>query len=224
MKKIAQAVMVAACLMGANAAHAQFGGLGGLLSAAKGGNSGGDIGTEVTTFVTQSAALSQLTGRSVIAINLAFSDEQKRVQTKAELDAINKLTDTKEQKARMARLVESESAEARRLYDSGEMKTRMATLDSASKKQIGNALLNYGVGALQAVALTKTGQSLIAKASANPMSLPQILPVKDSLPLLGKVVSDSGGFMAGVIKLAQGAKIDVQPVKAESKPVELTII
>ncbi|SFB89939.1 hypothetical protein [Massilia yuzhufengensis] len=222
MKKIAQAVMVAACLMGAGAAQAQLGGLGGLMNAAKGGG-GGDISAEVNTFVTQSAALSQLTGRSVVAITLAFSDEQKRVQTKAELDAINKLTDTKEQKARMTKLVESESAEAKRLYESGEMKTRMATLDSASKKQVGDALLNYGIGALQAVALTRTGQSLVARASANPMALPQLVPVKDALPLLGKVVSDSGGFMAGVVKLAQGAKIDVPAVKADSKAVEITI-
>jgi hypothetical protein len=101
------------------------------------------------------------------------------------------------------------------------MKARMGTLDGASKKQVGDALLNYGIGALQAAALTKTGQSLIAKASANPMALPQVLPVKDSLPLLGKVVSDSGGFIAGVIKLAQGAKIEVQQPKADSKPVDL---
>jgi hypothetical protein len=218
MKKIAQAVMVAACLMGAGAAHAQLGGLGGLLGAKSGG---GDIGADVNTFVNQSAALSKLTGSAVIAINMAFANAEQRDRTKVELDAIAKLTDPKEQKARTAALVESQSAEAKRLYESGEMKARMGTLDGASKKQVGDALLNYGIGALQAAALTKTGQSLIAKASANPMALPQILPVKDSLPLLGKVVSDSGGFIAGVIKLAQGAKIEVQQPKADSKPVEL---
>ncbi len=221
MKKIAQAVMMTACLMGAGAAQAQLGGLGGLLSAVKGGGGGGDISADVSTFVTQSAALSQLTGRSVIAIKLAFDNAEQRALTKAELDAIEKLTDTKERDARRAKLVESASAEAKRLYDSGEMKSKMTTLDSASKKQVGDALLNYGIGALQAVALTRTGQSLIAKASANPMTLPQILPVKDSLPLLGKVVTDSGGFMAGVIKLAQGAKIDVPTPKADSKAVDL---
>ena len=224
MKKIAQAVMVAACLMGAGAAQAQFGGMGGLLGAAKGGNSGGDIGADVKTFLTQSAALSALTGRSVIAIKGAFDSAEQRAKTKAELDDIEKLTDAKERDARRAKLVESSAAEAKRLYESGEMKTRMAGLDEASRKQVGNALLNYGIGALQAVALTKTGQSLVAKASANPMSIPQVLPVKDSLPMLGKVVTDSGGFIAGVVKLAQGAKIDVQSPKAESKPVELEII
>jgi hypothetical protein len=223
MKKIAQAVMVAACLMGAGAAHAQLGGLGGLLGAAK-GNSGGDIGADVNTFVTQSAALSALTGRSVIAIKSAFDNAEQRALTKAELDAIEKLTDPKERDARRAKLVESSAAEAKRLYDSGEMKNRMASLDSSSRKQVGDALLNYGIGALQAAALTKTGQSLVAKAGANPMSLPQVLPVKDALPLLGKVVSDSGGFIAGVIKLAQGAKIEVPTPKADSKPVDLGTI
>lgn len=222
MKKIAQVVMAAACLMGAGAAHAQLGGLGGLLSAAKGG-AGGDIGADVASFVNQSAALSQLTSRSVIAINMAFADAQQSASTRAELEAIEKIADPKEQKARMAKLYESQSAEAKRLYESGAMKERMATLDGASRKQVGNALMNFGIGALQAVVLTKTGQSLIARVGANPMSLPQVVPVKDALPLLGQVVSDSGGFMAGVVKLAQGAKIDVPAVKADSKPVEITI-
>jgi len=221
MKKIAQVVMAAACLMGAGAAHAQLGGLGGLLSPAKGGS--GDIGADVASFVNQSVALSQLTSRSVIAINMAFADAQQSAATKAELEAIEKIADPKEQKARMAKLYESQSAEAKRLYESGAMKERMATLDGASRKQVGNALMNFGIGALQAVVLTKTGQSLIARVSANPMSLPQVVPVKDALPLLGQVVSDSGGFMAGVVKLAQGARIDVPAVKADSKPVEITI-
>ncbi len=223
MKKIAQAVMMAACLMGAGAAHAQLGGLGGLLGAVKGGGGGGDISADVNTFLTQSATLSALTGKSVIAIKLAFDDAEQRALTKAELDAIEKITDTKERDARRAKLVESSAAEAKRLYDSGEMKTRMAALDSNSRKQVGDALMNYGIGALQAVMLTKTGQSLIAKVGANPMSLPQVLPVKDALPMLGKVVSDSGGFMGGIIKLAQGAKIEVPAVKADSKPVDIVI-
>lgn len=219
MNKIAQAVVVAACLMGAGAAQAQLGGLSGMLGGAKSG--GGDIGAEVSTFVSQSAALSALSSQSLVAINSAFMSQEASAIAKAELEAINKLTETGEKNKRTKALYESQSAEAKRLFESGEMKTRMATLDSNGRKLIGNALLNFGIGGLQAVELSKTGQSLVTKAGVNPMNLPTILPVKDTLPLLGKVVSDSGGVIMGVVKLAQGAKIDVPKVTASSKPVDL---
>jgi hypothetical protein len=215
MKKIAQAVMVAACLMGAGAAQAQLGGLGGMLTGKKA--VGGDIDAEVRNFVSQSAALSQLASSSVTAINAAFASDEQRKLKAAELEAINKLTNADEQKARMAKLYESESAEAKRLLDSGEMKQRMAGLDGEKKKLIANALMNFGIGTLQAVALTKSGQSLIQKGSADLMSLPKLMPVKDTLPLLGKVGTDAGGFMLGVAKVAKGANINVPEVTASSK-------
>ncbi|MEW7850236.1 hypothetical protein AB2N08_16200 [Massilia aurea] len=219
MNKIAQAVVIAACLMGTGAAQAQLGGLGGMLGGAKSG--GGDIGASVGTFVSQSATLGALTSQSLMAINSAFLSKEDSAVVKAELDAINKLTNTGEKNVRTKDLYESQSAVTKRLYDSGEMKTRMASLDADGRKQIGNALLNFGIGGLQAVELSKTGQALVSQAGANPMNLPKIMPVKDSLPLLGKVVSDSGGIIAGVAKLAQGAKIDVPKVTASSKPVDL---
>ena len=220
MNKIAQAVVVAACLMGAGTAQAQLGGLGGLLGGAK-SSSSGDIGASVGTFVSQSAVLGALTSQSLLAINSAFMSKEDSAVIKAELNAINKLTDAGEKNVRTKQLYESQSAETKRLLDSGDMKGRMATLDADGRKQIGNALLNFAIGGLQAVELSKTGQALVGQAGANPMNLTKIMPVKDTLPLLGKVVSDSGGIIAGVAKLAQGAKIDVPKVTASSKPVDL---
>ncbi|MDB5748492.1 MAG: hypothetical protein JWP72_3340 [Massilia sp.] len=49
------------------------------------------------------------------------------------------------------------------------------------------------------------------------MSLPKLMPVKNSLPLLGKVATDAGGFMLGVAKVAKGANINVPEVTASSK-------
>ena len=220
MNKIAQAVVVAACLMGASTAQAQLGGLGGLLGGAK-SSSSGDIGASVGTFVSQSAVLGALTSQSLVAINSAFMSKEDSAVIKAELNAINKLTDPGEKNVRTKQLYESQSAETKRLLDSGDMKGRMATLDADGRKQIGSALLNFAIGGLQAVELSKTGQALVGQAGANPMNLTKIMPVKDTLPLLGKVVSDSGGIIAGVAKLAQGAKIDVPKVTASSKPVDL---
>jgi hypothetical protein len=221
---IRKTVIAAACLIAASAAHAQLGGLGSMLGGVKNAvpsaNAGGDIATEVATFVSKSGALSTIASNSVTAINAAFSSDEDIAKKRASLLAINQVTDPKEKEAKKAALYESESAEAKRRLDSGDMEKQIGSLDAAKKKMIGDALLNFGIGSLQAVDLTRTGQSLLTKAGANPMNIGKILPVKDALPLLGKVASDSGGFLVGVAKLAKGANISVPAVKADSKPVE----
>jgi hypothetical protein len=57
----------------------------------------------------------------------------------------------------------------------------------------------------------------------NPMNLQKIVPVKDALPLLGKVAGDAGSFFVGVAKLAKGANISVPSVKADTKPAEIIV-
>jgi hypothetical protein len=52
------------------------------------------------------------------------------------------------------------------------------------------------------------------------MNITRVIPVKDALPLLGKVVSDAGSTIATFVKVAQGADISVPQAKADSKPSE----
>jgi hypothetical protein len=47
-----------------------------------------------------------------------------------------------------------------------------------------------------------------------------VLPIKDTLPLLGKIGSDAGSTIATFVKVAQGADISVPQAKADSKPSE----
>jgi hypothetical protein len=224
MKMMRKALVVAACLMAANAANAQLGGLGSMLNSAKmGAGSGGDLGTDVGIFVTKSAALSEMAGRSVTAINAAFASDLEIEEKRAKLADINGTTNPQEKAAKVAALYNSEQAKAQALLDSGEMQKRIGTLSSEKKKMIGQALLNFGIGSLQAVELTRSGQSLIQKAAANPMNLPKLVPVKDALPLLGKVAGDAGSFFVGVAKVAKGANIAVPDVKADSKVAEITV-
>lgn len=221
---IRNTLLAAACLVAANAANAQLGGLGSMLGGAKqANNGGGDIGTDVGTFVAKSAALSELAGSSVTAINAAFATDEQLAAKRTRLAQIAALTDPHEKTAKNAELYQSEKAEAQNLLESGEMEKRIGTLSSDKKKMIGQALLNFGIGGLRAVELTKNGQALIQKAGSNPMNLPKVLPVKDALPLLGKVASDAGGFMVGVAKLAKGANIAVPAVTAESKVADISV-
>jgi hypothetical protein len=103
------------------------------------------------------------------------------------------------------------------------MEKRMAQLDSDKKKLIGQALLNFAIGSLQAIELGKHGQALVQQAGISPVELVRILPVKDAIPLLGKVAVDASGFVGGVVKLARAANISVPDARAASAPVRLNV-
>lgn len=221
MNSLRKFLIISVTLASATVAHAQFGGLGGMLGG--GGGSGGDVSADVSAFLAKSRVLSALASNSVTAINAAFDSELVAAQKGAALDAINKLPESSEKEAKKAALYESGSAEAKRRLESGEMEKAIGSLSEAKKKQVSGALLNFGIAALQAVDLSKTGQSIITKASANPMSIPKVIPVKDAIPLLSKVLSDAGGLFAGVIKLANGANISVQKITNQSTPIEMDL-
>ncbi|TFW01528.1 hypothetical protein E4K72_14215 [Oxalobacteraceae bacterium OM1] len=224
MKIVGKAVILAACVFAANGAYAQFGGFGKLAGGSSdSASASSDVSADVNAFVTKSAALSTLTASAVTAINAAFSSEEQLASKRATLADIAKITDPKEKGAKLAALYESESAEAKRRLESGDMEKQIGGLDADKKKQIGSALLNFAIGALQAVDLSKSGQNMMQKASGNPMTITKLMPVKDALPLLGKVASDSTGFIAGVMKLAKGANIAVPAVTVSSKPVDVTV-
>jgi hypothetical protein len=230
MNTIRNAILAAGCLMAMTSAHAQLGGWGSSLSglASMGasmlaGAPVADAGGDVDSFVSKSAALSELAGKSVAAINAAFASQEQLQAKRAALAAIAQVTDAKARQAKYAELYKAESAEAQRLLDSGEMERRMSQLDSEKKKLIGQALFNFALGSLQAVDLGRDGQALVQRAGLNPVELVRMVPVKDAIPLLGKVALDATGFLAGVAKLARSNDIAVQDAKAGAKPADIDV-
>jgi hypothetical protein len=217
MKMIQNALVLALCFGAIHTAHAQFGSLGKTLGGGSSADAGGDITGDVASFVTKSAALSALSTRSVTAINSAFSTAEESAKKRAMLESIEKITDAKEKQAKYAEQYASEAADAKKRLDSGAMEKEIGGLSDTKKKQIGTALLNFGIGALQAVDLTKTGQNIVAKVSTNPLNVIKVVPVKDTLPMLGDVVKDGGGLLTGMLKLAKGANISVPAVTSSSK-------
>jgi hypothetical protein len=218
-----------ACLLAVNAAHAQLSALSGLAASLGGMVSGAtgigvpDAGYDVDGFVRKSAELSEVASRAVTAINAAFATDEQLTAKRAALAAIALVADPKARQARYAELYAAESAETKRLLDSGEMEQRMARLDSDKKKLIGQALLNFALGSLQAVELGKHGHALVQQAGISPIELVRILPVKDAIPMLGKVAVDATGFVGGVVKLARAANISVPEARAGAAPVNLNV-
>ena len=221
----------AASLFTMGDAHAQLSGLASLASSLGGMLAGGGLpgmgaaeaGYDVDGFMRQSADLSELAGRAVTAINAAFATEEQLAAKRAALASLNRVADPKERQARYAALYAAESAETRRLLDSGEMEQHMARLDGEKRRLVGQALLNFAIASLQAVELGKHGQALVQQAGMSPVELVRILPVKDAIPLLGKVAIDASGFIAGVARLARAADIGVPDAHGGVKPLKLEL-
>jgi hypothetical protein len=226
MNTIRTAILAAGCMMAMTSAHAQFASLSGLASMGANLLTGApmaEAGGDVDSFVSKSAALSELAGRSVAAINAAFATQEQLQAKRAALAAIAQLADAKTRQARYAELYKAESAEAHRLLDSGEMERRMGQLDSDRKKMIAQALFNFALGGLQAADLGRDGQALVQRAAMNPVELVRMVPVKDAIPLLGKVALDATGFLATVAKLARGADIAVPAATAGARPEDIKV-
>ncbi|CAH0306316.1 hypothetical protein SRABI118_04593 [Massilia sp. Bi118] len=232
--KLVSMCAAGACLLAMNAAHAQLSALGGLASSLGGmlgkavnpmaGADAYDVdANHIDTFVRKSAELSEIAGRSVTAINAAFASEEQLMAKRAALAAIAAVTDPKDRAARYRALYDLEASETKRLIDSGGMEKRMAALDGEKKKLIGQALLNFAIGALQAVELGRQGKSIAASSAMNPVELVRLTPVKDAIPMLAKVAIDVSGFMGTVVKLAKSADIAVPKVGVDSKAVALNV-
>lgn len=99
----------------------------------------------------------------------------------------------------------------------------MSQLDSDKKKMIAQALFNFALGSLQAVDLGRDGQALVQRAAMNPVELVRMAPVKDAIPLLGKVALDATGFLAGVARLARSNDIVVQDATPGAKPANIDV-
>ncbi len=215
-------VIASAAALFGSVANAQFGGLPGLGGGSK-SSGGGDIGAQVDDFIKRSATLADVVGRALAAINGAFESETELANKRAELKAIDETTDPKEKQARMAKFYESERAKAASLAKSSDLKDKVKGLDAQKQKLIGQALFNFAIGLLQASPLVKSGQDMLKGASGNPMNITKLLPVKDAVPFLQKVVEDGSGTVTTFIKVAQGANISVPQASSESKPVDLVI-
>jgi len=205
--------------LAAGSAFAQFGGLGGL-GGSKPAAGGGDVSQQVEDFVKRSAIISALVSRALGRINDAFRSDTDAAAARAERESISKITDPKEKQARTAKLVESESAAAAQLAKSADLEAKMAGLDAKKKQQVAEGLFNFGIGALQAIPLFDNGKAIIQSVVSNPMQALKVEPVKEAVPLLEKVISDSKGTIVTLIKVAKGANIDVKQATATSTPVE----
>jgi hypothetical protein len=186
--------------------------------AKKGG--GGDIGAQVKLFIDRSTLINSLAVNALKTINLAYASDEDIKKGQAEMKTMDAITDPQEKAAKMNAAYKTEKAKAEENIKSKDIQERTKNLSAEKQKLIASSVGNFLIAALQAGELSSDGQNIMQSASANPMDLPKIAPVKDALPLLADAVSTSTKVIPGFVKVLQGANIEVPKVTAKSTPEE----
>lgn len=199
-------------------AHAQ---LGGLMGGAKSSSNGGDLDTEVRTFLDKSVRVESTISRASLAIVAAYSSEENRAKLQSQLDEVNKITDPKEAGAKFKAISESTDAEMKKIGAEQDLADRTAKLSEAKKQMLVKALGNYLLGALQAMDLAPSGQNVMKLAGSNPLAVGKVLPVKDALPRLANATTLAGSSIPKFVSALRGVNVSVPEVSASSKEVAI---
>jgi hypothetical protein len=218
MKKIPALTLVAALFVSVVTppVMAQFGGLPNLLGGGKSGGSG-NIDNDVKSFMEKSVVINRLSAVALVAISTAYDKDADAAGAQAKIDKLNNTTDPKEQNALVAEVNKSEGAKVAQLSQASDLGKQTENLSKEKQKLVGTAVGNFLIAGLRAVDLTRSGQSLVGSVSGNPSAIVKLLPVKDTLPLLGDAVGNAAKVMPKFIDVLRGAKVDVPKITADSK-------
>ncbi len=220
LKTLIVALSVTGALAAALPASAQFGGLGAALGGGK-SEAKGDIDGQVKSFSAQSGTTYGLVFNALKAVEAAYASDEQMAKIKDEVSAFNKSTDPKEQQSKAADALKSDGALLAELTQSKDAQEKTKNLSKDKQKLLLAGVSNFGIAALGAGTLGKTGADIVKSASSNPMSIGKIMPVKDALPILADTVSVSAKVLPALLKVMKGANLSVPEAKVDSKPAEL---
>lgn len=181
----------------------------------KGSAAGGNVESDVADFVTRSGQLRDVAYNSMLTILAAYANEEQLAKLKAADEELNKKTNTKEKDAAQTALIKTMAADLETIKNQKDAAEQTKSLTAEKQKKVAKGLFSFAIAALQAPSLMDKGQKIISGVSlTNAM---KVLPVKDSIPMLADFVKYGGGTIAGFVKLAKGANIEVKQATAEGK-------
>jgi hypothetical protein len=170
-------------------AHAQLGGLGGMM----GGNKGGG-GASVDSIIADFMILAKSSAICMCQLGYAFDTRQKAAEWQARAKSTQAMSKPDEIGAAMTDVSKSSDATIQSLNDSNKAAEAFNKLSPEMQKFVIAALATAGIGALKIVEIVKKVQS----AKPTPMELPKIATLKDPIDVIGKsmpVIWDKGVAM-----------------------------
>lgn len=200
----------------AGGAHAQLGGLGGLMGGSKGGGGNIDIDKAVAGFNGDAALLREAIFYSMVQINAALRNKEDRATTKAALEAREGKTDPKEQGAIEGNYIKSNLAATNTLLASEDAKQRMAKLEPQMQQRVAKSMFAVGVAALRLPKTVDTGKKIMESVGSNPMNISKVVPVKDGLALFADVLPKLPELVSVGMKMMRDVKVDPGNPTAEA--------
>lgn len=200
----------------ATSAHAQFGGLGGMLGGAKGGG-GGDTGALVEEFNRDATLINEAVSYSLIQIIAALGNKEQIAAVRVINDNLKKTTDPKEKGSIQGTVLKDKTAEAEELLKNKESADKIAKMAPEMQKKVAQSIFAVGIAALKIPDMVAKGQQIIQGVGANPMNITKVLPVKDGLTVFAAALPKMPTLVSTGLKLMRDAKVDPGTPTKDSK-------
>jgi hypothetical protein len=111
----------------------------------------------------------ELMSKSTIAITEILLGSKAKEDLLAKLAEAEKINDPKEKDAKKAKIYTDASTEVKKFAESKDGQEALKKLSSAQKTEAGKAIGNFALAGLVDLAAVKMGQSVVKRASADPM-------------------------------------------------------
>ena len=177
-------------------------GLGDLTGSKPSATAGADVGTQVETFNKTAGLISQAMTFALNQIIVALGTKEQIAIAKANAEGLLKVTDPGERNSQAGKSLVTGVGLLTQTMAESSAKEKMANLSPEMKKQVAASMFAVGVSALQIPGAMDLGKQIMSSASANPMNLSKVLPVKtglstfaDILPTLPALVKNGSAMM-----------------------------
>jgi len=199
----------------ATSAHAQFGGLGGMVGGAKSG--GGNTDAMVQEFNRDATLINEAVSYSLIQIIAALGTKEQIAAVKVINDNLKKTTDPKEKGSIQGTVLKDKTAEAEELLKNKEAASKIASMAPEMQKKVAQSIFAVGIAALKIPDMVTKGQQIVQGVGANPMNITKVLPVKDGLTVFAAALPKMPTLVSTGLKLMRDAKVDPGTPTKDSK-------
>jgi hypothetical protein len=166
--------------------------------------------------------LHQLT-RALEYMSYATATNEDRAKIKQQMADDEKITDPQEQESKDTAIMQTDSAQQQKDYDSGVLQARLGEKDEIVEKAVTASTINSAIAGFRIAVLIKQGQTLIDASKQNKLAAPAYVSVLKTVPWLVWSLKISANLVAENVKLLRGANVVITvPTSSDAKAADMT--
>jgi hypothetical protein len=203
-------------------AHAQFGGLGGMLGGNRSGGSAPD-NASVEKFTLDALIINKAVTSALLQVQAALAKKEDMARIKEVVAKYSTTTDTRELGAVMGSVIKSDMASTLDVMKSQEGQARLAKLSPEMQQKVATSILNVAIASLRIKPMMDNGSNMMQSIGSNPMLLTKLPLIKDSLSLMADSAPKLPELISVGFSMLKTVKIDPGNPTAASKIVEAAV-